>query len=589
MRSKVFLEYFDSNSIQLDLVYCLLILLEIKYQLIYSTDPKIIHSDLLLDDVKSEKPQIQTDNNGNWLVVWQGKKVKGEDTDYEIIISFSTDNAYSWSSPTAITNNNIDDFLPKIETDEKGTWVVTWTAQNGDKDILYSVSHNNGQSWTSEKLINSHGNSDSSIDTESDIITDAKGTWLVVWSSTENINNQIGNDSDILFARSVDNGENWSQATMLNISALNDSSFDHDKLPSIASDKNGNWIAVWQSSHDLNEQLGSDEDILYSISNDEGISWQPPLPIDNFSQNDNSKDLNPKISSDKSENWIVVWEKDNILGKSDEVVSVISNNLGITWSNPASISKNNEQENDMYRNPYLVSGERGNWLITWESDVEINGEAGNDFDIFYSMQCFTNGLNSDFDTDFDEIPNSKEIAIGSDPCNADSDDDGFKDGLEIYINSDPLDPCSDNPGEVAYPPDINNDGVVDLANDILGVILKNGTNDPRYDLDGDGTVSTIDTQKVISLYHPMKCTQRTYQYWIHVNYQFENGCCLEENPVTTSRAKNIFTLAQRPHPDGYEAIVCTPDCASGGMLWRAPANFLPNEQGGQITLFSEGL
>ena len=69
----------------------------------------------------------------------------------------------------------------------------------------------------------------------------------------------------------------------------------------------------------------------------------------------------------------------------------------------------------------------------------------------------------------------------------DSDSDGWSDGAEDYIGTDPNDGC----GGPAWPPDINNDGHVDLMNDLFGVAFQFGRVSPRHDMNADGMVDLM--------------------------------------------------------------------------------------------------
>lgn len=94
----------------------------------------------------------------------------------------------------------------------------------------------------------------------------------------------------------------------------------------------------------------------------------------------------------------------------------------------------------------------------------------------------------------------------------DSDGDGFSDEVEIHVLTDPFDACPDDNSDAAYPPDFNNDGVVDLLNDVLEITSKAGStsSDPdwnvtrRYDLNKDNIVDESDTNIVIA-YNGVHC------------------------------------------------------------------------------------
>ena len=139
----------------------------------------------------------------------------------------------------------------------------------------------------------------------------------------------------------------------------------------------------------------------------------------------------------------------------------------------------------------------------------------------------------DPDSDGDLVPDSAEITLETDPGDPDSDGDGLSDGLELFeVGTDPLDPDTDGNGtpaaeedpdadgcttvaeigfdpkrggqrdpvnfwdfyDVAGSPLVNGgapDGVIDLPNDILGVIQHfSPQGQPPYDVNFDRGPST---------------------------------------------------------------------------------------------------
>lgn len=111
---------------------------------------------------------------------------------------------------------------------------------------------------------------------------------------------------------------------------------------------------------------------------------------------------------------------------------------------------------------------------------------------------------------------SKSI-ICSGPANTtisgDIDNDGFANALEASIGTNPLKSCS-LPGNVnAWPPDVNNDGIVNLS-DVIIIQGKSGTKvgdanyNKRYDLNADGVIDINDLNIAKNSYMK-KCTPGT--------------------------------------------------------------------------------
>ena len=88
---------------------------------------------------------------------------------------------------------------------------------------------------------------------------------MASWSSSENLGGTIGTDSDILVARSTDNGATWTAPAALNTNATTDTW--GDAFPEVTTDGAGNWVAVWTSSENLSGTIGTDDDIFVARSN----------------------------------------------------------------------------------------------------------------------------------------------------------------------------------------------------------------------------------------------------------------------------------------------------------------------------------
>jgi hypothetical protein len=88
------------------------------------------------------------------------------------------------------------------------------------------------------------------------------------------------------------------------------------------------------------------------------------------------------------------------------------------------------------------------------------------------------------------------IAKTSYSAGCDNDDDGWSEGAETVIGTDPLDACADNTSDAAWPPDVNNDTVVDVIADITPVANDFGLSVPpapaRHDVAPDPPDEVID-------------------------------------------------------------------------------------------------
>ena len=113
----------------------------------------------------------------------------------------------------------------------------------------------------------------------------------IVWqeSVTEN---SYGNNYDIYFKKSVDNGTTFSKP----INLSNNTGFSEH--PQIAVSKNGIIFIIWADNTDSNNT-----EIMFTKSDDNGTTFSKPINISNNSQNSNNQEI-----SAFNENVYIVWQ-----------------------------------------------------------------------------------------------------------------------------------------------------------------------------------------------------------------------------------------------------------------------------------------
>jgi hypothetical protein len=277
------------------------------------------------DDLGEDSfPEIVTDQMGNWVTVWHSdENLEGiAEGDYDIFVSTSNDDGTTWSAPALLNiNGNFDagnDLYPEITTDRKGNWVATWFSDenidglaDADRDVFASTSTDKGVTWSAPALVNINGNFDAGADQYPVIETDGKGTWIVTWNSTENLEGIAEADHDILVAISTDTGTTWSATALLN----SNGNFDvgADQTPVITTDGAGNWVTTWRSNEIL-ERGGADSDIFFSTSMDDGATWSDIQILNTNGNFDAGGDLDPSIATDGRRKWMTVWRSTENLG-----------------------------------------------------------------------------------------------------------------------------------------------------------------------------------------------------------------------------------------------------------------------------------
>lgn len=295
----------------------------------------------------------------------------------------------------AATDSGVDR-VPRVATDGAGTWVAVWQSSESlggtignDTDILVSRSVDDGVTWSAPAALNSSAATDSRGDESPDVTTDGFGTWVAVWESNESLGSTIGTDDDILVARSIDDGVTWSAVTTVN-DAANDSG--NDVTPRLATDGT-TWVAVWETNDQLGASLGNDRDVATSRSTDGGVTWSTPIAVNTNAAADSKGDFTPRLATDGAGQWVTVWRTQDTLGGAiggdDDLLFARSSDGGLTWTPPGLLNTNAATDAEDDREVTIATDGGGVWIAAWRSQEDVGSAIGGDDDILFARS--TNG------------------------------------------------------------------------------------------------------------------------------------------------------------------------------------------------------
>jgi hypothetical protein len=238
-----------------------------------------------------------------------------------------------------------NDESPAVARDAAGHVVAVWESTESidddagtDQEIHVARSSDGGLTWSDTQILNSNAATDgTNYDFEPQVATDGVGTWIAVWSSYDSLGGTIGNDEDVLFSRSTDNGATWSPAAALDPNAAIDQGNTADRVQ-IAMDASGNAVVVWASDDPLGALGDYNGKILVSRSNNSGMSWAAAIKIDASPAFDDE----PSLATDGAGTWITAWTRQNdaAYGGDRDHFFARSTNNGATWSAPAPLNTN---------------------------------------------------------------------------------------------------------------------------------------------------------------------------------------------------------------------------------------------------------
>lgn len=277
---------------------------------------------------------------------------------------------------TAATDS-AEDVWPRI-AEGNGTWIVVWQSKGSfgpDADIVFSRSTDTGKTWSAPALVNTSGSADAAtVDDGSPYIgTDSSGNWLVVWSSNADSSGASGTDYDLFFSRSADDGKSWSAPQALN-SQANADSFS-DGAPHFATDRKGNWVVIWEVGSAPGSTLGV-LGTYYARSADNGKTWSNQAYIPKYGGGQ------PHIATDGKGTWVAVWwAAYQPIGepKAFYILSAVSKDNGATWTPPKVLPYGANPADSSW--PRVATDSKGHWLAVWASMDDLNGTVDTDIDI----------------------------------------------------------------------------------------------------------------------------------------------------------------------------------------------------------------
>ena len=365
------------------------------------TYPEALNNTATSDDSWETIHQIISDGRGNWMAIWDcDDDLDGTiGADLDLLFAHGTMNGAVWSDPAPINSNATTDsgadglWGADVATDGHGQWVAVWTSWDDlggtigtDMDILISYSTDNGASWSPATPFNPWAASDGAFqDSDSGpvISTDNRGTWLVAWASSYDLDGTICGDWDYLFSRSTDNGATWTEPAALNGDAYGCSGSDWSLR--LATDAQGHWVAVWGTDGDLGGTIGTDPDIVLAHSADNGATWTYPVPIAPDAAFDTNDEFVSTVATDGRGTWVAVWVSryDDGGTPHDDLWFSRSTNNGANWSIPKMFTPSGNM-------PSLVADGLGRFIVVWASSDDYGG-TGPDNDLFvsYSMDGTT--------------------------------------------------------------------------------------------------------------------------------------------------------------------------------------------------------
>lgn len=285
-------------------------------------------------------PVMTQDTNGRIWMFWHSKPAMATS---DIFYNY-TDDGITWSRGTRFTTDLGNDGNPiAVSTHEGEIWVFWVSDRDGNYELYYKISQNNGIAWSPETRFTFSN----STERRPYVMQAQNGAIWIAWYG-----NRSGND-DLWYK--VYNGETWGQDVQLT------TDLNRDIEPSIIQDTNGKIWVFWSAYRT------GDFELYYKTSSDYGASWSGETQL---TDDKNSWDQFPSAIQTRDGTIWVVWMTDKN-GMDFDIYYKTYN--GYSWSNDEAFIARNTEE----KQPTIFQSMDGTVWVAWVSDTFYN------YDVFY--------------------------------------------------------------------------------------------------------------------------------------------------------------------------------------------------------------
>ncbi|MCA9312435.1 MAG: exo-alpha-sialidase, partial [Phycisphaerales bacterium] len=356
-------------------------------------------SNMATTDVGGDfRVSLASDGEVSWYATWSSTvELSGAiGSDEDIFFARSGDNGTTWTNVIAVSDLALQDsgrdINPVIAFDGECVLVVAWASQSvpgtgaiTDYDIFFTRSEDHGLTWSPSARVKTTGASDAGDDGFFDVSLATDGQGTWVCAwDSTDPLSGSGTDYDIMYAVSTDNGVTWGTPRLLNSTAASDTL--PDTFCRLATDGNGRWIATWDSFEPI-AGSGTDRDIMYAVSTDGGQNWGMASPLGTNAAGDVGEDALPSIAAGRGGRWMAVWQSNDDLGglgPDFDIVASTSSNGGMTWSAPVPVNTHAPGDPGFDSEPWVATDGTGRWVVAWWSTADVGGMLGPDADVLWS-------------------------------------------------------------------------------------------------------------------------------------------------------------------------------------------------------------
>lgn len=355
---------------------------------------KAVNGDALSDDHPDDFVALASDGKGALLAVWTVGTKFGTTFALRKAFARSDDWGETWSMPSLVDpaegqREPSDPYDGAVATNGSGVWIATWIRRSinrpahdfpgsfdmptYDFDFVYSRSVDDGKTWSTVVPIYTLADHTRNLNSSGTLVIDESGTWLALWTSIDGLASAGGSGYHIVVATSNDDGADWTEPHPIDPVARGDST------PRVAADGHGNLLATWSTSCDWGKTLGTDPDVMASLSTERGATWRVPTALNTNAVVDDWWDYNGDLATDGKGNWVAVWESNDTppgtLGGDFDIYISHSSDNGTTWTTPMAVNGDAPSDTRDDIEPRIATDGQGNWIVIWVTGKGSDGNA----------------------------------------------------------------------------------------------------------------------------------------------------------------------------------------------------------------------
>lgn len=260
------------------------------------------------------------------------------------LVLFISSVSFSEEIQNVSNSPGLNSFFADIAIDNNGYLHVVWVEQDGiSSDLYYSKSMDDGNSWSSPKIVTTQG-----MKYAPAIDVDSEGNPHIVYYS-------LPNTAAIYHTASYDGGNTWT--ARFDISYL--CRFGWNGWPRVRIDNLDRIHVVW------NNGINGFTSVYYSVSEDGGSSWTPPLRL----SGDVGISLGIEIAIDKNNNPHVAFTWSDTFVNFTVVKVLYRYYNGSSWSDTFTVHSDDEHKTG----PSVTVDSENTAHIIWSQAWTDNG------------------------------------------------------------------------------------------------------------------------------------------------------------------------------------------------------------------------